>query len=99
MFSAILLMLSGCTNKEFHIGWYDKCLPSTAVQVKKVYPNIDNELLTCGGIPRPPEMTMQSEVALHLVNLTDAGNKCRDNLLFVNKVLVDFKAKEINDDR
>ena len=85
-------MLSGCSTKEFHLGWYDKCLPSTTVKVKKVYPQIDAEFLTCPTIPKPDtNISMQSDVANYLVDLTISGKKCENNLNYVKILLNEFK--------
>lgn len=89
-FLVVLLMLSGCTNKEFHIGWYDKCLPSTITKYEKIYPDVPVSKLQCLAIPRPGDFEKQSEVASYIVDLTVAGHDCHDNLEFVNASLVRF---------
>jgi len=91
IFSMILLMLSGCTNKEFHIGWYDKCLPKVAVKIKKVYPNIPDDQLECKAIPEPYRMEKQSEVASYITDLTEAGRDCESNLNDVKMIFENFK--------
>ncbi len=85
-------MLSGCSTKEFHLGWYDKCLPKTVVKVKKVYPQIDVDMLTCDIRPKPTNMTKQSEVADYLVTLTTYGKHCENNLNYVRMLLNEFKS-------
>ena len=94
MFLTILLMLSGCTNKEFHIGWYDKCLPKVAIKIKKVYPNIPDDQLECKAIPMPYRMEKQSEVASYVVNLMEAGKDCESNLNDVKMIFNNFKDQD-----
>ncbi len=89
----ILSTLSGCTTKEFKLGWYDKCLPTTVVAIKKVYPSIPDDRLQCMLIPVPGEMTRQSEVAEYLVDLTVAGRDCSSNLQYVRGNLEKFTAE------
>ena len=83
IYLALLLTLSGCTTKEFHLGWYDKCLPKTVDRIVKVYPDVDTNRTTCNVIPLPDAYTKQSEVAEYVVNLFVSGKECRDNLLYV----------------
>jgi len=92
IYLTILLMLSGCSTKEFHLGWYDKCLPKTAIKVKKVYPEIDKDYLTCPNIPKPDvNITKQSGVANYIVDLTISGKKCESNLNYVKMLFNEFK--------
>ena len=91
MFSILLLMLSGCSTKEFHLGWYEKCLPSTIVVVEKEYPNISESLLECPEIPVPAHMTLQSEVSAYIVEITFSGRECKSNLKDVKMLLNEFK--------
>lgn len=92
----ILSTLSGCSNKEFHLGWYDKCLPSVVVDNQKVYPSIKSEYLTCSEIPIPDNnITQQSQVASYLVNLTFSGKECKSNLNYVRMSLQKF-SEDIN---
>ena len=85
-------MLSGCSNKEFHLGWYDKCLPSTLTEIVKVYPNIPPENLTCASIPKPDNnITKQSQVANFVVDLTVVGKECKSNLNYVRMLLLEFE--------
>ena len=90
-FSVILLMTSGCANKEFKLGWYPKCLPKTVVQIERKYPSIGSDKLRCDEIPRPDVMVRQSEVANYLIDMSDSGNQCRDNLIFVRNSLARFR--------
>lgn len=92
IYSAILLMLSGCTSKEFHLGWYDKCLPKTITEKEKVYPEITQEKLECIEIPKPPQdIKLQSQVATYAVDLMVAGKDCESNLKYVKISLDNFK--------
>lgn len=91
VFSIVLLMTSGCTTKEFHLGWYDKCLPSTIVEYEKVYPIIPAEKLQCSQVPKPGIYTKQSEVAYYIVDLYKAGTACQDNLNFTRGRLDEFQ--------
>ena len=85
-------MLSGCSTKEFHLGWYDKCLPKTVIEIKKVYPNFQADDLNCTAIPKPDNnMTKQSEVANYIVDLTVAGHECKTNLNYVRLLFNKFK--------
>ncbi len=94
-YSILLLTLSGCSTKEFHLGWYDKCLPKTALKIKKVYPQIDEEFLTCPAIPKPDDnITKQSEVANYIVELTISGKKCESNLNYVKMLFNEFKQEK-----
>jgi len=87
-----LLTLSGCTNKEFKLGWYKKVLPTTITEIKRVYPEINEDKLTCNPTPKPPQLlTKQSEVALFIVNLTIAGKECESNLNYVRMSLDKFR--------
>lgn len=88
---AMLLTASGCTSKEFHLGWYDKCVPKTVVEVRKEYPSIGRDKLTCTEIPKPGEIKLQSELASYLVDLTVAGKECRSDLLYVDSALRRFR--------
>ena len=85
-------MLAGCTNKEFHLGWYDKCKPSTIIRVKKQYPLVPQELLSCPSIPKPISISKQSDLAIYLVDLTVAGKQCEFNLKDVKILLTKFKS-------
>lgn len=92
MFLGLLLMLSGCSTKEFHLGWYDKCLPKTVVKIKKVHPQIAEEALSCTTLPKPDlNITKQSEVSKYLIDLTVAGKTCENKLNYVRMVLLNFK--------
>ena len=91
MFFVILLSLSGCTNKEFHLGWYNKCLPKVVSKPERVYPDIPSEKLTCGSIPKPGIIEKDSDVSLYLIDLTDAGKSCESNLNYVRMSLKKFK--------
>ncbi len=91
IFLLTLLTLCGCSTKEFHLGWYDKCLPKTVITIKKVYPIIDEDKLTCTKIPKPPLMSKQSEVANYLVDLTISGKQCENNLNYVKILFNKFK--------
>ena len=90
-------MLSGCSTKEFHLGWYDKCLPKTVITVEKVYPIIDEDRLTCPTIPKPKPMILQSEVANYIVDLTISGKKCENNLNYVKILFNKFKQVDANE--
>ena len=91
--SIILLILSGCSTKEFHFGWYDVVLPSTVIEIKKVYPEIPKDELWCPSIPKPDNnITKQSQVANYIVDLNVAGKKCKSNLNYVRMLLIEFKS-------
>jgi len=95
LFWTALLSLSGCSNKEFHLGWYKKCEKSVVVKYKKVYPSIPSENLHCKEIPKPDNnITKQSEVSLYLVELFQAGKVCESNLIYVNILLSNFSMDE-----
>ena len=84
-------MLSGCTTKEFHLGWYDKCLPSTAIEIVRVHPVVPIDKLECGPIPKPGNITKQSEVASYIVDLTVVGKECESDLGYVKDTLERFR--------
>jgi len=94
----MFLILSGCTSKEFKFGWYEPCRVATITKVKKMYPDIDESLLTCEDIPKPKEggYKKQSEVASYIVDLTVSGIECKSNLKDVKILLEDFKRKDRN---
>ena len=84
-------MLSGCTTKEFHLGWYDKCLPKVVVKYEKIYPNIAKDRLVCGSMPIPDaNITKQSEVAMYITDVVEYGKGCGSNLEFVRDALGRF---------
>lgn len=87
----ILLSLSGCTSKEFHIGWYDKCMPSVAIDIQKVYPDIPDDQLECKNIPIPGRKEKQSQVALYVTNLMEAAVDCKSSLRDVKVLFENFK--------
>ncbi len=91
MFFVILSTLSGCTNKEFKLGWYDKCLPKVVKEKERVYPSIPPEKLRYGGIPKPGIIEKDSDVSLYLIDLTNAGKACESNLNYVRMSLQKFK--------
>ena len=87
----LLLTLSGCSTKEFKLGWYDPVLPSTVVVIKKIHPDVSPVMLDCPEIPNPIPMTKQSEVSAYLVDVVVVGKKCKSNLNYVKMVLTNFK--------
>lgn len=91
MFLTLLLMLSGCSTKEFKFGFYDTILPSTIIVVKKIHPQVSVNMLVCPEIPKPKPMTKQSEVSTYLVDIVVSGRKCKSNLNYVRMVLTNFK--------
>ena len=84
-------MLSGCTNKEFKLGWYDKPIPKIVVEIEKQYPDIKKEKLKCKTIPTPYRMGKQSEVSRYMVELYVAGKDCKSNLSDVEVLLKEFR--------
>ena len=93
-----LLTLSGCTTKEFHFGWYDKCLPKTLIKIQKVLPPLTQDDLNCSEIPKPPTMTKQSEVSNYIVDLTVAGKDCKNALDYV-KISINKFEQENNESK
>ena len=91
MLFVILLTLSGCTNKEFKLGWYDKCLSKVVSKPERVYPEIPSEKLICDGIPKPGVIERDSDVSMYLIDLTNAGKSCESNLNYVRISLQKFK--------
>lgn len=80
IFSAVLLMLSGCSNKEFHLGWYEPCIPTTLEKVIYKKHDIPSKLLTVSPMPKVPEATKQSQVAQYTVELWVVADECTTNL-------------------
>ena len=91
LYLTILLMLSGCTTKEFKLGWYDKCLPSTVTEIVRISPVVPKDKLKCTPIAKPGIITKQSEVADYIVDLTVARKECESNLIYVRDALIRFK--------
>lgn len=75
-----MLLSTGCANRSD---------PPPQIIKEVVYksPIIAPELLTCKALPVVPKVTMQSEVAIYVVELFETASECYGNLGMVKAVL------------